>query len=56
MIDALRAGAEWDVNFRPFSLNQVHVGEDEAPMWERPGDGSGLLALSAGGALACTGR
>lgn len=47
VITALRDGAEWDVKFVPFSLAQVHVAEGEAPVWERPDDDSGLLALQA---------
>jgi len=32
----------------PFSLGQVHVTEGEAPIWDRPEDDTGLLALQAG--------
>lgn len=45
---ALRAGADWDVTFVPFSLGQVHVAEGEADIWGRWQDDSGLLALQAG--------
>lgn len=48
VIDALRAGAPWDVTFVPFSLGQVHVTEGEADIWDRWRDDSGLLALQAG--------
>lgn len=50
VVAALRAGADWDVRFLPFSLTQAHVGEDEPPVWERedPAEGSGVLALQAG--------
>jgi hypothetical protein len=48
VIEALRAGAPWEVTFAPFSLGQVHVGEGEPDIWDRPGDDSGLLALQAG--------
>jgi hypothetical protein len=47
-VEALRAGAEWDVHFRAYSLNQVHVEEGEAPIWERAEEGSGPLALQYG--------
>ncbi|MET0146911.1 MAG: DsbA family protein [Ilumatobacteraceae bacterium] len=45
VIVGLRSGADWDVTFLPFSLGQVHVAEGEAPIWERPQDDTGLLAL-----------
>jgi hypothetical protein len=48
VLDGLLAGAEWDVTFVPFSLGQVHVVEGERPIWDRPGDDSGLLALQVG--------
>jgi 2-hydroxychromene-2-carboxylate isomerase len=47
VLTALRDGADWDVTFLPFSLGQVHVAEGEPPVWERPEDDSGLLALQA---------
>jgi 2-hydroxychromene-2-carboxylate isomerase len=48
LLDGLAAGADWDITFLPFSLGQVHVAEGEAPIWDRPDDDSGLLALRAG--------
>lgn len=48
MVNALREGADWEVTFKPFSLNQIHVEEGDPPMWERPQEGSGLLALQYG--------
>ena len=45
VLDALEAGADWDVTFEPFSLGQAHVAEGELPIWERPDDDSGLVAL-----------
>lgn len=48
VVAGLAAGAHWDVTFVPFSLGQVHVAEDEPPIWDRPGDDSGLLALQVG--------
>ena len=47
VVAALRAGADWDVTFLPFSLGQAHVAEGEPPVWERPEIDSGLLALQA---------
>lgn len=48
VLDGLLAGADWDVTFVPFSLGQVHVADGEPPIWNRPGDDSGLLALQVG--------
>ena len=47
VLEGLRAGAEWDVTFTPFSLAQVHVEEGQPPVWARPDEDSGLLALQA---------
>jgi 2-hydroxychromene-2-carboxylate isomerase len=51
LLAGLAAGADWDVTFVPFSLGQVHVAEGETPIWERPGDDTGLIALQAGVAV-----
>jgi hypothetical protein len=47
VVAGLRAGRNWDVRFLPFSLDQVHVEEGEAPVWDRdPADwGTGVRAL-----------
>jgi 2-hydroxychromene-2-carboxylate isomerase len=49
-IAALREGADLDVRYVPFSLDQIHVPEGEPPMWDRdPSEwGSGVLALLYG--------
>jgi 2-hydroxychromene-2-carboxylate isomerase len=47
VVDGLLDGADWDVTFVPFSLGQVHIEEGDIPIWERPTDDSGLLALQA---------
>ena len=49
-INALRDGADIEVKFLAFSLDQAHVPEGEPPMWERDPDswGSGTLALLYG--------
>ena len=47
VVEGLLDGADWDVTFVPFSLGQVHVDEGELPIWERPDDDTGLLALQA---------
>lgn len=50
MIAAVRGGADFDVRYVAFSLDQVHVAEGEPPVWERdPSEwGSGVLALCYG--------
>lgn len=48
VLEGLAAGADWDVTFVPFSLGQMHVNEGEPPIWDRPGDDSGLYALQVG--------
>ena len=48
VVVGLAGGADWDVTFVPFSLGQVHVAEGEPPIWDRPDDDSGLLALQVG--------
>jgi hypothetical protein len=50
VVQGLHDGREWDVTFTPFSLDQVHVDEGDAPVWDRPADerGSGVLALEWG--------
>jgi hypothetical protein len=50
VINAIRGGNEIDFRFVPFSLDQVHVGEGEPPMWERdPEDwGTGMRSLLYG--------
>lgn len=48
LVEALLAGAGWEVRFVPFSLSQAHVSEGEPDIWDRPEHDSGLLALQAG--------
>lgn len=48
VIEGLRAGADWDVRFVPFSLGQAHVAEGEPDVWVNPESDTGLLALRAG--------
>jgi hypothetical protein len=50
VLTGLRAGADWDVHFLPYSLAQGHVEEDQQDVWERtdPHAVSGLLALQVG--------
>ena len=44
IVTGLRAGADWDVTFQPFSLNQAHVEEGGTPVWDNPEAGPALLA------------
>ena len=56
MIAAVRGGADLDIRYLAFSLDQVHVEEGETPVWERAPDawGTGVLALLYG--IACRDR
>jgi 2-hydroxychromene-2-carboxylate isomerase len=45
VVEALEAGADWDVTFVPFSLGQVHVEHGQTDVWDEPQRDSGLLAL-----------
>lgn len=48
VVVALQDGAPWEVKFLPFSLNQAHVPEGGAPVWDDPSRRNDLLALLAG--------
>jgi hypothetical protein len=48
VIAALADGADWDVEFIPFSLDQTHVPEGDPAVWENPDRYPGLLATEAG--------
>ncbi len=48
IVEALGDGIDWDVSFRPFSLQQNHNGPDELPVWDVALDAdmpSGVRAL-----------
>ncbi|MHB8682345.1 MAG: DsbA family protein [Acidimicrobiales bacterium] len=47
VLEALAAGAPWDVEFLPFSLSQVHVEEGGTPVWDDPGKADNLMAMEA---------
>ena len=53
VVSAVREGTDIDYHFQAFSLDQVHVEEGSAPVWERPeGErGGGVLALEWGIAI-----
>ncbi len=48
LVAGLRGGADWDVTFVPFSLNQVHVEEGGIDVWDDPSKTDALLAMMAG--------
>jgi protein-disulfide isomerase len=52
VVEALRAGADWEVDFVPFSLSQIHDEEGDVPVWEDADRESDLLALEASVAVA----
>jgi protein-disulfide isomerase-like protein with CxxC motif len=47
ILDGLAGGADWDVDFRPFSLSQVHVEEGEPSVFDDERAADELLALEA---------
>lgn len=47
LIEALGAGAGWDVEFLPFSLSQVHVEEGGLPVWDDPDKARDLMAMES---------
>jgi len=51
VLAGLAAGADWDVRFVPFSLDQVHVEEGEVDAWDNPVVCRSLLAGQAGVAV-----
>jgi DSBA-like thioredoxin domain-containing protein len=48
IVAGLRDGADWDVSFVPFSLNQMHIEEGDPPAFDEPERYPGLLANEAG--------
>lgn len=50
VIAGLQGGADWDVEFLPYSLAQGHVHEGDPAVWDRdePNLASGILALQVG--------
>jgi DSBA-like thioredoxin domain len=48
LVAGLEAGAPWEVEFVPFSLNQAHVAEGEPDVWDDPGKAPALLAMQVG--------
>jgi hypothetical protein len=48
LLDGLADGADWDITYVPFFLNQSHVAEGGTPAWEDPQHTPDLLSLEAG--------
>jgi hypothetical protein len=48
LLTGLATGADWQVQYVPFSLGQAHVEEGQPSVWEKPGQDTGILALQAG--------
>jgi len=48
LLSGLEGGADWDVDFKVFSLDQAHIEEGRPPVWEEPDRYPGLLANLAG--------
>jgi hypothetical protein len=48
VVAGLEGGAEWNVRFAAFSLDQAHVEEGQPAVWERPEQFPGLTANLAG--------
>jgi hypothetical protein len=48
LLVGLQAGADWDVEFRAFSLDQAHVEEGQPAVWDGPDQFPGLLANEVG--------
>jgi protein-disulfide isomerase-like protein with CxxC motif len=48
ILTGLEAGADWDVTWVPFSLNQAHVEEGDPDVWDDPSKASALIAMQAG--------
>jgi hypothetical protein len=48
LVVASQAGAPWDVQYLSFSLDQTHVEEGAAPVWDEPDRYPGLLANQVG--------
>jgi hypothetical protein len=48
LLTGLAAGADWQLEYLPFSLGQAHVEEGQPSVWEKPEQDTGILALQAG--------
>ncbi len=48
VVNAIRNGADYEVSFNGFSLNQAHVEEDGRSVFDDPNEKENLLAVAAG--------
>lgn len=48
LLTGLESGADWEVTFLAFSLDQSHVEEGQTPVWEEPERYPGMLPNLAG--------
>ncbi len=48
VLTGVDAGADWDVRYLAFSLDQAHIEEGQPPVWDEPDRYPGLLANLAG--------
>jgi len=48
LVEAVRAGAEWDLEYLPFSLTQSHIEEGGTPVWDAAEKAADLTAIEAG--------
>ena len=48
VVVALASGADWDVEFWPFSVEQTRRQDGQAPLWDDPGDSVSFLAMQVG--------
>lgn len=48
VLAALESGADWDVRFLAFSLNQPHIEDGQTPVWDNLDRYPGMLANLAG--------
>lgn len=48
VVAGLAAGADWDVEFWPFSVEQTRRGEGDASIWDDPRDSVSFLAMQVG--------
>jgi hypothetical protein len=48
LVEGLRGGAGWEVEFVPFSLSQIHVEEGDPPVWDVRDKARDLMAMEAG--------
>ena len=48
VVVGLLDGAEWEVEFWPFSVEQTRRADGQAPIWDDPGDSVSFLAMQVG--------